>query len=91
MAPGRTVEIVDITVNGDRRKGVGRRMVARLVNNLKGIKPFPPSTVYAITRIDNRIAQLFYEGLGFRISGRLHDFYRDGEDACSALLYVLDI
>jgi len=88
LGQGRTVEIYDIVVGSDRRKGRGREMVEMLK------KRIPPNTavIYAITRISNTIAHQFYEALGFRIVGRLHNFYREGGDQTeSALMYGLDL
>lgn len=88
---GRTVEILDIAVGSARRKGRGRLLVNRLLEELRDAAP-TTSTVYAITRISNAIACQFYEALGFRLLGRLHYFYRDGNDLKEhALVYGLDI
>lgn len=84
----RAIEIFDIAVTSERRKGVGRDLVRKLLKNV----PNNTSLVYAITRIGNTVAQQFYEGIGFRLLGRLHNFYRDGAaEIESALVYGLDI
>lgn len=85
---GRTVEIFDIVVNSERRRGRGREMVESLKQCV------PPSTalIYAITRLSNTIAHEFYESLGFRIVGRLHNFYREsGDETEHAMVYGLDL
>lgn len=88
---GRTVEIYDICVETDRRKGKGRKLIKRLLENLKDAYP-DTSMVYAVTRIGNTIAHQFYEALGFRLLGRLHYFYRDSGDQLEhALVYGLDV
>ena|SRR3990167_8529528 len=85
---GRTVEIFDIVVGTERRQGIGRRLVEKMLREI----PQRTSLVFAITRISNTIAHQFYEALGFRIVGRLHNFYRDSSDETeSALMYGLDI
>ena len=83
----RTVEVFDIVVGTERRKGIGRKLVERLLAEI----PKDTAIVYAITRMGNVIAHEFYESLGFRIVGRLHNFYRDGGEVESALMYGLDI
>lgn len=88
---GRTVELFDIQVVSQRRKGIGKDLVDKLIFHVSGWDP-PPAVVYAMTRIDNPIAHQFYEALGFRLLGRLHYFYRDGGDDCAhALVYGKDI
>lgn len=67
---GKTVEIFDIAVGSERRKGIGRALVSDLMDR------FPQGTVvWAITRSDNCGAQRFYEGIGFRTIGVLRSFY----------------
>jgi len=79
---GGTVEIYDIAVMSERRKGVGRGMVAELLRSL------PPTTiVFAITRADNEIAQQFYEALGFRTVNVLRRFY-GADKGVDALMYL---
>ena len=85
---GRTVEIADIVVGTDRRTGIGTRLIRRLLEKV----PQDTALIFAITRISNTVAHLFYEKNGFRIVGRLHEFYRDGGGATeSALMYGLDL
>lgn len=88
---GRTVEIEDIAVGSERRRGIGRKLVEKL------LLAVPPDTamVYALTRAGNTIAHQFYEALGFRIVGRLHYFYRDVNEKGNgslehAIVYGLD-
>lgn len=73
-ASGNTVEIVDITVaNICRREGWGRKLLEHLFKKL----PDDITTVYAITRIENEIAQEFYEATNFRVVAVLRRFYND--------------
>ncbi len=88
---GDTVEILDIEVTSGRRKGLGRKLIDTLVNVRlpKRIK-----LVWAVTRIDNMIAQHFYENLGFRVVAVLREFYRDDErlrGCVDAVMYGLDV
>ena len=87
---GRSVEIFDIVVNSERRKGHGRKLVEKL---LQAIEP-RTSLIFAVTRISNEVAAQFYAAVGFRILGRLHNFYRDGGlpgEVESALVFGLDL
>jgi ribosomal protein S18 acetylase RimI-like enzyme len=81
-APGNTVEIVNIEVDGDHRgQGVGRLLLQRLFKVLTH-----DTKIYAITRADNEIAQRFYEATKFRVAGVLSRFY--GVDrGVDAILY----
>lgn len=95
-ASGRSVEILDIQVNSDRRKGVGRSLVARLIDTLpKGTgTPGGVTMLWAMTRLSNTLAQQFWEGCNFYLLGRLHRFYHDGPKATeweSALVYGMDL
>ena len=85
---GRSVEIFDIAVGSARRQGRGRELIRKLLTEI----PKETSLVFAITRIGNTIAQQFYESCGFRLVGRLHNFYRDGANGNEhALMYGLDV
>lgn len=84
---GRTVEIFDIVVGSERRKGRGRALIQLLLQQVPG----DTAMVYAITRLSNAIAHQFYEACGFRIVGRLHYFYRDAGQYEHALVYGLDL
>jgi ribosomal protein S18 acetylase RimI-like enzyme len=79
---GGTVEIFDIAVNSNRRAGRGRRLVKFLFNSLPDSVP----CVWAITRAENLVGQLFYENLGFEVKGVLRRFYSDKKGA-DAVLY----
>ena len=71
-----------------RREGRGRQLIEKLLKEV----PSDTSLIFAITRISNVVAQQFYEANGFRLVGRLHDFYREGNDGTeSALMYGLDV
>lgn len=87
---GPTVEIFEIEIRPiSRRRGHGRKLIDLLLD-----KHLPPgtTTVYAITRSTNRIAQHFYESLRFRPIP-LYDFYKDEipQRHCDALMYVRDV
>lgn len=91
---GRTVEIEDIAVHSERRKGKGRQLMARLLQEVGSNHP-STAMIYAITRAGNTIAHQFYEAMGFRLVGRLHYFYRDVDENGKgslehALVYGLD-
>ena len=86
---GQTVEIYDLAVTSERRKGYGRRLIEQLV-----VSEMPRGTklVWAMTRSNNFIAQQFYESLRFRVVGVLRNFYQDsGQETVDAVLYGLDI
>lgn len=86
MAPGGTVEIMDVSVAGSlRRTGVGRAMVETLIKALGGTEY---RRVYAFTRRSNLIAREFWAGLGFRETAFLHDFYAEPDGDNGAILFV---
>jgi ribosomal protein S18 acetylase RimI-like enzyme len=69
FAPGGTVEIVNLEVNNEiRRKGHGRWLVER-VEDLPEAK-----MVYGFTAGSNRIAQQFYQALGYKLTN-IPNFY----------------
>ena len=80
---GGTVEIFDIAVGSDRRKGKGRALVSALcaMQRNKNI------LVWAITRIENRVAQEFYTKLRFHVIGVLYEFYDTGCGRVDAIMY----
>lgn len=85
---GNTVEIFDIHVGSERRKGIGRRLVNMLLLRI----PRNTVMVYAITRAENFIAQEFYEELRFRVVAPLRHFYRDEKTpTVDAIMYGYDI
>ena len=94
---GRTVEILDIHVANERRRtGKGRRLVLELVNSVpRGTEVADGVTlVWALTRWSNKVAQQFYESMGFRLVSRCHNFYTEGplaRDKEDAALYGLDV
>lgn len=87
----RLVEITEIVVNSQRRRGRGRAMVDDLIREAV---PMGVSRIYAITRAENRVAQEFYEALNFR-SIPLFDFYGvrtvDGDTTVDAIMYLRDL
>src|SRR5690349_15299616 len=80
---GKTIEIFDIAVNSERRKGIGKALVSYLVERVKN----RTNLIFAIARSDNTIAKEFYEGIGFYIIADLPDFYPEG----SAVIYGLRV
>ncbi len=91
IAPGATCEIVDIEVDSaDRGKGVGRKLLEDLFRRLAALPPGKEGkvdTVYAITRMDNEIAQEFYEHCKFRVVGVLRRFYTVHRAGADAVMY----
>lgn len=79
---GQTVEIYDIQVGSDRRKGRGKALLDALFKSL------PADTrVWAITRAENEVAQEFYEACGFRVCGVLRRFY-SGYTGVDAIMFI---
>lgn len=78
---GETIEIFDIAVGSERRKGRGRQLLNLLFNSLEA-----NTVVWAITRSDNEIAQQFYEATRFDIIGVLRRFY-GVENGVDAIMY----
>ena len=76
LGMGDSVEIYDIAIHSERRRGRGRQLVNLMLENVRANYP-TTRQVFAITRISNTIAHEFYEALGFNIIGRLHYFYVD--------------
>lgn len=66
------IEIEDIKVMSERKKGIGREMFNELLE-------LNPKTVYAFTRKSNVVGRHFYKALGFR-EIELPNFYSE-EDA----------
>lgn len=89
---GNTVEIYDILVTSERRKGKGRQLVNLLLTKYM---PAGCTKVWAITRASNFIAHQFYEELGFRVLAPLRDFYglkdSEGKDTVDAIMYGRDL
>lgn len=86
-----TVEIVDIAVNSERRKGIGRGLVKELYRRM----PVGTRTVYAFSRASNMVAYDFYRELRFR-AVPIPSFYKDEplenrKDYCDAILYIRDM
>jgi len=78
LAQGDTVEIDDIAVNSERKKGIGTKLINMLEKEIgQGTK------LYAFARHENKIARMFYTKNGF-VATTLVNFYPDG----SAFLYT---
>lgn len=80
--PDGGVEILDIAVNSERRRGRGRKLLESLFKQLA-----PETRVFAITRIDNEIAQQFYEKCCFEVVGVLRRFYSSAHRCADAIMY----
>lgn len=83
---GGTVEIWDINVGTDRRRGIGRQLIRELLERV----PREVKVVWAVARADNIIAKQFYEALRFRIAGNLWRFY-SGNTTVDAVVYAFDV
>ena len=82
---GGTIEIFDIQVSSERRKGRGRLLIEHLLRKVS--KEWGKEVrVWAITRAENIIAQKFYEALQFD-SIPLRRFY-SSEKNVDAIMYV---
>lgn len=83
FAPGATCEIVNIEVHPEHRmQGIGRKLLEMLFKEISG----KARRVYAITRGDNEMAQIFWEKCLFT-GCPLRRFY-GGETGVDAILYV---
>ncbi len=87
VGSGDTVEIFDIVVNSERRKGRGRELIEQLFMVINSDSRGIGKQVWAITRADNLIAQQFYEALQFHVSGVLRRFYSSEKRVVDAILY----
>ena len=77
---GDTVEVFDIAVGTERRRGKGRRLVDTLLRLLAERRVSRKiNMVWAVTRDGNHIAKEFWAGIGFRTVGVLIDFYGAGD------------
>ena len=68
-----------------RRKGLGKELLTRALKSARGKGLFK---TYLQVYVENDAAIAFYLGFGYRIEGRLPDFYASGADA---LLMSLEI
>ena len=78
--------IISIAVDPSyRRKGIGRRLMEEVIEFYKrrGI-----SVIYLECRVSNKVAQRFYEKLGFRKECIIKGYYENGEDA---IVYKKDL
>lgn len=83
--PGNVVEIVDIVTKSEYRGcGHGRRLLEQFFKEDE-IKDC--TTVYAVTRASNLIAQQFYEKCGFEVTAVLRRFYSRVEPVADAIMY----
>jgi len=82
----RVGHIVSIGVLPEyRNMGIGREL---MLNALKALKEvYNTEYVYLEVRVSNTGAIRFYHRLGFKITNRIHSYYRDGEDAYIMTLY----
>lgn len=82
-ADNNTVEIVDIAVHSERRKGRGRELLRRLFREVRNAE-----TVWAITRATNLIGGQWYEACGFHVDRVLRNFYDPDAGCVDAILYA---
>jgi ribosomal protein S18 acetylase RimI-like enzyme len=61
------VEIFEIEVGTDRRKGIGKRLILELLRRV----PMTTHLVWVLTRTDNHIACCFYSSSAVQAAGRL--------------------
>lgn len=59
-----------------RGRGIGSSLLKHLIMNFPEVR-----RLYLETRVDNKEAIKFYEIHGFKIKGKLKDFYTDGSEA----------
>jgi ribosomal protein S18 acetylase RimI-like enzyme len=71
-AGGETIEIFDIAVNSEKRKGIGTKLIDELINEVEQIGC---ERITAITHSCNDTAQKFYESNGF-VGTLLPNFYK---------------
>lgn len=80
---GGTMEIFDIEVYSERGKGIGSEMLNELLIYCKKNRI---KRVFAFTRIDNGLAEVFYERNNF-VRHELPRFYPDGD----GVIYIKEI
>lgn len=86
---GHTVEIFDIQVGSERRKGKGRRLVYEMLDRYIGPDV---RSVFAITRVENEVAQQFWTEMRFLVVNPLRRFYRDSDvGMVDALMFVREL
>lgn len=61
-----------------RRKGVGKALVLRALNGMRG---YGAKQCYLEVRVTNQEAISLYKKLGFEVARTIHGYYADGEDA----------
>jgi len=71
--------VISVAVSYEmRRRGIGKALMRRLIQELKGIGV---SILRLEVEKDNIAAQKMYEGLGFKLTGVIKDYYESGGDA----------
>lgn len=82
---GGNVELINLQVSPEsRRKGAGRRLLQRMLAELKKNPPY--ATVFGFSREVNREAHDFYREMGFTLS-RVDGVYADGSAIVFSALY----
>ena len=71
---GNTVEIENISVKTEKRRGVGTALVNELISKCE-----KPVRIYAFTRRSNKVAIEFYQAIHFSFVAVCPGFYLDGE------------
>lgn len=72
---GGNVEITDIAVSSERRKGYGKLLVKMLIDLVSE----RAHMIWVITRTSNTTAGCFYSSQGFRVLAILLEFYPEGD------------
>ena len=71
--------VISVAVSSEmRRRGVGKALMRRLIQELKEIGV---SVIRLEVEKDSIAAQKMYKGLGFEVTGVIKDYYESGGDA----------
>ena len=75
----RVAEIISLAVKPDwRQKGIGRALTKFLINHFQGKNV---KEIFLSVRTKNQVAISFYQNLGFGISKKIKNYYRNSDDA----------
>jgi ribosomal-protein-alanine acetyltransferase len=82
------VDLINIAVaKGQRRGGVGRALLARVIAHARRLHV---PLLWLRVRASNRGARRFYERLGFRERGRFAGYYEDPDEAAVIMAVELE-
>ncbi len=82
-----TIHLINFAVHpDDRRAGVGRQMVRKLVSKLN---PQRRKTISLEIRETNFAAQMFFRANGFRCDATIRDYYNDTTE--DAYVFIFDV